>query len=115
MCIIVENEEDVAAFKDYKATAADDQIPGGGTETQATEEPPPTPKPAPAKAAPPPAPTKVAPPPVPATSPVSQGGRVSATPYAKTLAASKGVDLSVSFQWKIIIEQKKKEIGAYFR
>ena len=100
LCIIVENEEDVAAFKDYKPTEADDQIPGGGAETQAAEEPPPTPKPAPAKAAPPPppAPTKVAPPPVPAPSPVSQGGRVSATPYAKTLAASKGVDLSVSFQ-----------------
>ena len=96
LCIIVENEEDVAAFKDYKPTEADDQIPGGGAETQAAEEPPPTPKPAPAKAAPPPppVPTKVAPPPVPAPSPVSQGGRVSATPYAKTLAASKGVDLS---------------------
>ena len=118
LCIIVEKEEDIAAFKDYKPTAADNQLPGGGAEAQAAEEPPPTPKPAPAKAAPPPppAPTKVAPPPVPAPSPVSQGGRVSATPYAKTLAASKGVDLSVSFQWKLIIEQKiKNEVGAYLK
>jgi hypothetical protein len=37
LCIIVENEEDVAAFKDYKPTEADDQIPGGGAETQAAE------------------------------------------------------------------------------
>jgi pyruvate dehydrogenase E2 component (dihydrolipoamide acetyltransferase) len=94
LCIIVENEEDVAAFKDYKPTEADDQIPGGG----AAEEPPPTPKTAPPAKTAPLAPTKVAPPSVPAPSPVSQVGRVSATPYAKTLAASKGVDLSVSFQ-----------------
>lgn len=97
LCIIVENEEDVAAFKDYQPTAADDQLPGGDASEPAAPPPPPPPKPSPAAVAPPPtpAPSKAAPPP-PSTS-VSMppsGGKVGASPFAKTLAAEKGIDLS---------------------
>lgn len=86
VCIIVENESDVAAFKDFK----DDS---------------PAPTPVVATPAPPPPPTpKVSAPPPPKTSPVStlppvasqksSGSRVYASPLAKRLAAEKGLDLS---------------------
>ncbi|VDM53158.1 unnamed protein product [Angiostrongylus costaricensis] len=69
LCIIVENESDVAAFKDFK----DD---GSGA-----------PAPAPSAA------TSPLPPPSPSSA-AAPGGRVSATPYAKKLASEQGLDLN---------------------
>ena len=97
LCIIVADEGDIAAFKDYVPTAADDSLVGGAKpETAAPPPPPPPPTPAaappPRPATPTPAPSMPAPPPPVAAS----GGRVFSTPYARTLAAEKGVDLSVS-------------------
>ena len=104
LCIIVEEESDVAAFKDYVPTAADDSTPISVTSKPPPEPaappppapspapaapPPPTPPPPPPVAAPPPAPVAVAPPP-------AAGRRVFATPYARTIAAEKGYDISVS-------------------
>ncbi|GFN89440.1 acetyltransferase component of pyruvate dehydrogenase complex [Plakobranchus ocellatus] len=92
MCIIVEEEGDVSAFKDYVPQPGDDQPPPG----KASAPPPPAPAPTP----PPPPPPSAAPvsaPPRPASPaapvPPGPGGRVFATPLAKTLAAEKGVDL----------------------
>lgn len=88
VCIIVENESDVAAFKDFK----DDAPPAAGASAPA----PPPPKVA---AAPPPPPPKAAPAPSPTPVPpqkTSGGTRVYASPLAKRLAAEKGLDLSVS-------------------
>lgn len=86
MCIIVENESDVAAFKDF----VDD--------TPADAPPPATPAPKPAAskpATPPPAhvATKAAAPSKPTSIPI--GSRILASPLAKRLAADKGLDLSV--------------------
>ncbi|XP_061178183.1 dihydrolipoyllysine-residue acetyltransferase component of pyruvate dehydrogenase complex, mitochondrial-like isoform X1 [Saccostrea echinata] len=105
LCIIVEEEGDIAAFKDYVPKPEDDQPPGGSKPAST----PPPPPPPPPKAAPPPPPPKVtAPPPPPvAAAPVTPpppvaaapqpvaGGGVPATPYAKKLAAERGVDLSM--------------------
>lgn len=101
LCIIVENQDDVAAFKDFK----DD-----GTVAPAVAPPSAPSASSPAKSAPPPPPTAqtTAPPPPPPSSPASPtpsspapppssspapGERVSATPYAKMLAAEQGLDL----------------------
>lgn len=85
MCIIVENESDVAAFKDYK----DDSQPA-----QTTSKPAPAPAAAaPAAAPPPPPPPAFTPSPV--TPAVSGGSRVYASPLAKRLAAEKGLSLEV--------------------
>ncbi|KAK0408067.1 hypothetical protein QR680_003757 [Steinernema hermaphroditum] len=86
LCIIVENKEDVAAFANF--TAQDDAAPAAA---------PAAPKPA-AAPAPAAAPTPAAPKPVQAVAPQAQaasaiGGRVSATPFAKKLAAEQGIDL----------------------
>lgn len=90
VCIIVDDESKVAAFKDYK----DD----GSAAPAAAAAPAPTPAPAapkPAAAAPPP--------PSPAPQPVftpssvqsaSHGSRIFASPLAKKLAAEKGLDLA---------------------
>ncbi|XP_063406744.1 dihydrolipoyllysine-residue acetyltransferase component of pyruvate dehydrogenase complex-like [Mytilus trossulus] len=96
LCIIVENEEDVAAFKDYQPTAADDQLPDSDASEPVAPPPPPPPKPSPAAVAPPPtpAPSKAAPPPAASVSVPPSGGKVIASPYAKKLAADKGIDLS---------------------
>ena len=97
MCIIVEEESDVAAFKDYVPQPGDDQPPPGAAAAP--------PAPAPAAAAPPPAaPAAAAPPPPRPTAPVAapaaapaggSGARVFATPLARALAAEKGFDLRV--------------------
>ncbi|RUS73374.1 hypothetical protein EGW08_018852 [Elysia chlorotica] len=92
MCIIVEEESDVAAFKDYVPQPGDNQaMPGKASAppppASAPSPPPPASAPA-AVAAPPPRPVAMAAPPV-----AGQGARVFATPLAKTLAAEKGVDL----------------------
>ncbi|KAL3889484.1 hypothetical protein ACJMK2_001842 [Sinanodonta woodiana] len=105
LCIIVENEGDLAAYKDYTPQPGDDQKFGAqsdvATPPPAAMAPPSTP---PAPPALPKAPVAVPPPksipvsqapPTPKVAPPA-GGRIFATPYAKTLAAEKGVDLSVS-------------------
>ncbi|CAH1772921.1 unnamed protein product [Owenia fusiformis] len=89
VCIIVEDEANVAAFKDY--------VPPAGAAPAAPAEPAPAPV---AAAAPPPTPTPAPiPPPAPVSAPLPpaaapSGGRVIASPLAKTLAAEKGIDLS---------------------
>ncbi|XP_014675136.1 PREDICTED: dihydrolipoyllysine-residue acetyltransferase component of pyruvate dehydrogenase complex, mitochondrial-like [Priapulus caudatus] len=97
LCIIVESEEDVAAFKDF-------------VDDGKTDAPPPQAPPAPpAAAAPPMPPAPAAPvqplppqtqPPfqpaqqVPITVTSAPGRRILASPYAKTLAAERGIDLA---------------------
>ncbi|XP_029703865.1 dihydrolipoyllysine-residue acetyltransferase component of pyruvate dehydrogenase complex, mitochondrial isoform X2 [Takifugu rubripes] len=76
LCIIVEKESDIAAFKDY-------------VETGVAEASAPAPAPAPIPAAPTPGPAVAAAPP-----PGPRKGRVFVSPLAKKLAAEKGLDLS---------------------
>jgi len=89
LCIIVENQEDVAKFKDFVDDGSSSAAP-----------------PAAAAAAPPPAPAAAAPPPPPAAQPQAappspvksipkSGDRIFASPAAKRVAAEKGVDLSL--------------------
>lgn len=86
VCIIVENEADVAAFKDYV-----DDSPSGAPSKPATA-PPAPPKPAPAAPQPKAAATPSAP--APQSSFAKSSDRLFASPFAKRLAAEKGVDLS---------------------
>uniref|UniRef100_A0A8P4K3A6 Acetyltransferase component of pyruvate dehydrogenase complex n=1 Tax=Dicentrarchus labrax TaxID=13489 RepID=A0A8P4K3A6_DICLA len=76
LCIIVEKESDIAAFKDYVETGVAD-----------VSTPPPAPTAAPVAAAPTSAPAAAAP-------AASRKGRVFASPLAKKLAADKGIDLA---------------------
>ncbi|CAJ1063982.1 dihydrolipoyllysine-residue acetyltransferase component of pyruvate dehydrogenase complex%2C [Xyrichtys novacula] len=78
LCIIVEKESDIAAFKDYVET---------GVAEVSTPPPAPAPTPVAAPAAPTPAPTAAAP-------AAPRKGRVFASPLAKKLAAEKGIDLA---------------------
>ncbi|KAM3601766.1 uncharacterized protein V6R79_018524 [Siganus canaliculatus] len=81
LCIIVEKESDIAAFKDYVET--------GVAEVSA---PPPPPAPTPAQVA---APSAAAPSAAPTAAPAGpRKGRVFASPLAKKLAAEKGIDLA---------------------
>ncbi|KAK0053933.1 dihydrolipoyllysine-residue acetyltransferase component of pyruvate dehydrogenase cmplx mito [Biomphalaria pfeifferi] len=92
MCIIVSSEKDLAAFKDYKPSASDDQIPKGSGKPAAAQPPPP---PQPEVTAAPQAPAAV-PKLELASAPVASqapGGRVFATPFARSLAEEKGIDL----------------------
>jgi pyruvate dehydrogenase E2 component (dihydrolipoamide acetyltransferase) len=84
--ITVEEEDDVAAFKDYVVEAS--SIPSESQAEPATPAAAPTPEPAPV-APPTPAPVAAAPAPVAAT-----GGHVVASPLAWTIAKEKGLDLS---------------------
>lgn len=88
MCIIVTTEDAVAAFKDYVPKPEDDEVLGSKAAA-------PAPPPAAAPSSPPPAPTPVAAASAPPSAPAPAGARVFATPYAKTLAAEKGIDLKV--------------------
>ena len=96
LCIIVENQEDVAKFKDYVDDGSSSSAPAASAPTPAAAPAPPPP----AAAAPPPAPAAAAaaaPPPAArpaAPAAPAAGGRVFASPAAKRLAAEKGVDLS---------------------
>lgn len=83
MCIIVENESDVAAFKDF----VDD-----GTADTPTPAAPSPPKSLPSAPTPPP-PKPAAPKDL---APIQIGSRIFASPLAKRLAAEKGLDLSVN-------------------
>ncbi|KAM6907739.1 dihydrolipoyllysine-residue acetyltransferase component of pyruvate dehydrogenase complex, mitochondrial [Xenentodon cancila] len=84
LCIIVEKESDIAAFKDYVET---------GVVEVSTPPPPPAPAAAPAVAA---APSAAAPGPAPPAAPPAalRKGRVFASPLAKKLAGEKGIDLA---------------------
>ncbi|XP_059207804.1 dihydrolipoyllysine-residue acetyltransferase component of pyruvate dehydrogenase complex, mitochondrial [Centropristis striata] len=80
LCIIVERESDIAAFKDYVET---------GVAEVSTPPPAPAPVAAPVAAAPSPAPAAAA-----AAPAAPRKGRVFASPLAKKLAAEKGIDLA---------------------
>merc|ERR1719233_1022079 len=75
LCIIVEEQEDVAKFADFDASSV--------SEAAAPAPPPPAPV----------APAPAAPAPVQRSAPVA-GGKVFASPAAKRVAAEKGIDLS---------------------
>ncbi|WKY11454.1 hypothetical protein Q1695_003205 [Nippostrongylus brasiliensis] len=93
LCIIVESEGDVAAFKDFKDDGSGAAAPAASAPAPAAPSPPPAPAaaaPAPAPPPPPPPPPQAAAPPPP--SPPS--GRASATPFAKKLASEQGIDIS---------------------
>ncbi|XP_049801243.1 dihydrolipoyllysine-residue acetyltransferase component of pyruvate dehydrogenase complex, mitochondrial [Schistocerca nitens] len=87
VCIIVANEADVAAFKDFVDTGAPAPKPAAPSPEAAAPPPPPPPPPS-AAAAPPPQP--VAPP---AQAPPA-GERVYASPLARRIATEKGVQLT---------------------
>ncbi|XP_072026867.1 dihydrolipoyllysine-residue acetyltransferase component of pyruvate dehydrogenase complex, mitochondrial-like [Amphiura filiformis] len=89
LCIIAEEEEGVAAFKDYVDSG----------EVLKDEPDPEPPKPATPTPPPPPPPAAVPPPPPPTPTPaaaapsVPAGERVIASPLAKKLASEKGIDI----------------------
>ncbi|KAK6048710.1 e3 binding domain protein [Cooperia oncophora] len=86
LCIIVDSKDKVAAFKNFKDDGATVKPP---PPAPAPASPPPA---APAAAPPPPPPPSAAAPPPPAAA--HPGGHVSATPFARKLAAERGVDIS---------------------
>ncbi|XP_069002530.1 dihydrolipoyllysine-residue acetyltransferase component of pyruvate dehydrogenase complex, mitochondrial [Embiotoca jacksoni] len=77
LCIIVEKESDIAAFKDYVET---------GVAEVSTPPPPPPPAAAPAAA--------LSPAPAAAAPAAARKGRVFASPLAKKMAADRGIDLA---------------------
>lgn len=87
MCIIVENESDIAAFKDFvDHTPADTSVSTAPSSKPTSSVPvPPTPKPTVPK-------TEASPQLV----PFQTGSRILASPLAKRLATEKGLDLNVS-------------------
>ncbi|XP_045584914.1 dihydrolipoyllysine-residue acetyltransferase component of pyruvate dehydrogenase complex, mitochondrial isoform X2 [Procambarus clarkii] len=93
LCIIVSDEKDVAAFKDYQPTEE---------ESSAAAAAAPRPPPPPAAAPPPPPPVlpptqAAAPaPPAPTAAAAAPGSFVFASPYAKKLSNEQNIDLSVS-------------------
>ncbi|OBS83089.1 hypothetical protein A6R68_22927 [Neotoma lepida] len=80
LCIIVEKQEDIAAFADYRPTEVTSLKP---------QAPPPVPCPV---AAAPPTPQPLAP--TPSALPAGPKGRIFVSPLAKKLAAEKGIDLT---------------------
>ncbi|XP_050408500.2 dihydrolipoyllysine-residue acetyltransferase component of pyruvate dehydrogenase complex, mitochondrial [Patella vulgata] len=94
ICIIVEEEDDVAAFKDYKPQPGDDESPGAAKDSK--PDAPPAAAPAPKQPSPTPAKSAPSPPAQSAASPKAQpsGTRVLSTPYARTLAKEKGIDIN---------------------
>merc|ERR1719430_2975817 len=87
LCIIVEEQEDVAKFADFDANSVDAPAEDSAPVPKAAEAPaPPPPAAAPAASSAPPA--------VRPSAPVT-GGKVFASPAAKRVAAEKGVDLSL--------------------
>ncbi|KAL1782655.1 dihydrolipoyllysine-residue acetyltransferase component of pyruvate dehydrogenase complex, mitochondrial [Sigmodon hispidus] len=80
LCIIVEKQEDIAAFADYMPTEVT---------TLKPQAPPPVPPPV---AAVPPTPQPL--PTTPSTLPAGPKGRIFVSPLAKKLAAEKGIDLT---------------------
>lgn len=92
VCIIVPNQADVAAFKDYKD---DSPAPAGKPAAAAPPPPPAAPVAAPAAAAPAPvaAPAAPAPAAAPQTAVAQRGDRVYASPMAKKLAEAQSLRL----------------------
>lgn len=88
LCIIVENKEDIAAFKSY--VPEEDTTPAVEKPAEVAA-PPPPPSPAPSA---PPSPPSVAPATAPSTPPPAPGGRVFASPLAKKIAQEKGIELA---------------------
>lgn len=86
MCIIVENEADVAAFKDYVDDSPDTPAPAAPTPKPSSPVPPPPSKPI---STPTSSPTPVK------STPIPVGSRILASPLAKKLAVEKGLDLTV--------------------
>ncbi|XP_028639675.1 dihydrolipoyllysine-residue acetyltransferase component of pyruvate dehydrogenase complex, mitochondrial [Grammomys surdaster] len=81
LCIIVEKQEDIAAFADYRPTEV----------TSLKPQAPPSPVPPPVAAIPP-TPQPMAS--IPSAAPAGPKGRVFVSPLAKKLAAEKGIDLT---------------------
>ncbi|EFP11194.1 hypothetical protein GCK72_017506 [Caenorhabditis remanei] len=92
LCIIVESEADVAAFKDF---TDDGSSAGGAPSAEKAPEQPKKAQSSPPAAASPPTPMYQAPS-IPQSAPIpsASSGRVSASPFAKKLAAEQGLDLS---------------------
>lgn len=88
VCVIVESEDDVAAFKDYvpsgESLISKAPTPPSSQESQPSQKPK-------EKSAPPRTSSMQAPVATPAA--ISPGGRVFASPYAKKLAKEKGIDI----------------------
>lgn len=91
VCIIVEEQSSVAAFKDFKDDGLD----------VAPAAAPPPPAAAPVSATPPPIPAAQPAPAAPAAPSVStlSGERVYASPLARKLASEKGLNLQVSLKY----------------
>ncbi|KAF2354850.1 Dihydrolipoyllysine-residue acetyltransferase component of pyruvate dehydrogenase complex [Trinorchestia longiramus] len=88
LCIIVNNEADVAAFADYQPSAEDSSAPAPAAAPPAAA--PPAPPVTPAAPPPPVAAAPVAA----AAAPPAPGAMIFASPFAKKVAAEKGVDLA---------------------
>ncbi|CAD5224049.1 unnamed protein product [Bursaphelenchus okinawaensis] len=89
LCIIVENEADVAPFKDF--SASDSAAPAAPKPSAPAPAAAPTPAPSTPSFTPP---TAAVSPTSAASAPPASGDRVKASPYAKKLAAEHGVPLS---------------------
>lgn len=87
LCIIVSNEEDIAAFKDFVDTG--EAVKPAAPKPPAAAPSPPSPAAAPPVTSPPPAVSSI---PSPAAS--SPSSRIFASPLAKTLAGEKGINLA---------------------
>ncbi|KAK4301903.1 hypothetical protein Pmani_025975 [Petrolisthes manimaculis] len=91
LCIIVNDEKDVAAFKDYKPPKEEAAPPPPPPAAAAAAAPTPV-------AAPPPPPPAAAPPPPPPAPSAAPGSFVFASPYAKKLSAEQNIDLAAVAQ-----------------
>lgn len=99
LCIMVKNKSDVAAFADYKPSAADSKPAAAAPAKAAEASKPATPAPATSAPPPPPPPPKASPAAAaaPAAAKRASGERIFATPLARKLAAERNIDLSVSW------------------
>lgn len=88
LCIIVEKQENVAAFKDYVDTSEPAKASKPATETKPIAQSSTPPQPAR------PAPSQAKQPSVPQATGAGVAGRILASPLARRLAAEKGLDLS---------------------
>lgn len=98
VCIIVESQDDVAAFKDYKDTGAPAAKPAAAAPSPPPAAAPPVPTPPPVAAAPPPPPAP-APSAAQMTAVEQRGPRVYASPMAKRLAEQQKLRLEGMFQY----------------
>ena len=106
LCVMVDDEGDIEAFKDYQPPAGTTPTPAAQpkSDTPAPEASAPPP-PSPAAVPIPPAPAAVPIPPAPAAPPIGgMAGRILASPYAKNVASAQGVDLTVSL-FQVLIGQ----------